>query len=396
MSKLRLAVIATHPIQYYSPVFRTLAIFDNIELRVFYTWSQTAEVAVFDRGFQMAVNWDVPLLDGYASEFVPNVAKRPGTDHFWGLQNPTLIRQIEAWQPDALLVYGWNCHSHLQVLRHFKGRLPVLFRGDSTLLDRRSSWSKLLRRYFLAWIYSHVDVAIAVGTNNREYFRWCGLSSERIAFAPHSVDTVRFSADSANNELRATEWRARLQISPDAIVILYAGKLQPKKNPGLLLEAFSALNDAVHLIFVGNGVLESELKGLARTIRNVHFVPFQNQSNMPLVYRMADVFVMPSRGPGETWGLALNEAMACGRAVIASSLVGGARDLIGVGVNGWIFESGDVKELIRVLRLAVNVGRKGLTEMGRSSRTLISHWSTEESARLIGQIVVSCIMPRKD
>jgi glycosyltransferase involved in cell wall biosynthesis len=389
MSKQKLAVIATHPIQYYSPVFRTLAMSETVELRVFYTWSQTAKGAVFDQGFQTAVKWDLPLLDGYASEFVPNVAKRPGTDHFWGLQNPMLIQQIEAWQPDALLVYGWNCHSHLQALRHFKGRLPVFFRGDSTLLDRRSWWRKFLRRRFLAWIYSHVDVAIAVGTNNRDYFRWCGLPPERIAFAPHSVDTVRFSADSADNELRATEWRASLDIGPDAVVVIYAGKLQPKKHPTLLLEAFSALNDGSHLVFFGNGVLESELKARAGTHRNVHFLPFQNQSIMPLVYRVGDVFVLPSGGPGETWGLALNEAMACGRAVIASSRVGGACDLIHAGVNGWLFESGDVEGLIHVLRLAVAVGRKGLKEMGASGQALISNWSTEETARRIGEVVAA-------
>ncbi len=389
MSKQRLAVIVTHPIQYYAPVFRTLAMSETVEIRVFYTWSQTASGAVFDQGFQTEVKWDLPLLDGYASEFVPNVAKRPGTDHFWGLQNPTLIEQIEAWKPDALLVYGWNCHSHLQALRHFKGRVPVFFRGDSTLLDRRSWWRKFLRRRFLTWIYSHVDVAIAVGTNNREYFRWCGLPPERIAFAPHSVDTVRFSADSANNEKRATEWRARLGIGPDAVVVIYAGKLQPKKHPTLLLEAFSALNDGSHLVFCGNGVLESELKDRARTHRNVHFLPFQNQSIMPLVYRVGDVFVLPSRGPGETWGLALNEGIACGRAVISSSRVGVGCDLIYTGVNGGIFESGNVEGLINVLRLAVGVGRKGLKEMGAAGQMLISDWSTEECARRIAEVVTT-------
>jgi len=368
---------------------------ETIELRVFYTWSQTAEGVVLDQGFQTTVKWDVPLLDGYESEFVLNVAKRPGADHFWGLQNPTLIPQIEAWQPDTLLVYGWSCHSHLQALRHFKGRLPVLFRGDSTLLDRRSWWRKFVRQRWLTWVYSHVDVAIAVGTNNRDYFRWCGLPPERIAFAPHSIDTVRFCADSAANEKRSTEWRAILGISPDVVVVLYAGKLQPKKDPALLLEAFSALNDGSHLAFFGNGILESELKARAGKHRNVHFLPFQNQSIMPLVYGVGDVFVLPSRGPGETWGLALNEAMACGRAVIASSQVGGARDLIRTGVNGWLFESGDVQGLIHVLRLAVEIGRKGLKEMGASGRALISNWSTEESARRIGEVVVSCSAARQ-
>src|SRR5208283_3493213 len=342
-----------------------------------------------DAGFGAEVKWDIPLLDGYAYQFVPNVAKHPGPDRFAGLSTPTLIQEIHDWGPDAVLVYGWSSQSHLQVLRCFKGRLPVLFRGDSTLLDRRSSWRNWLRRRFLSWVYRHVDVAIAVGSNNRDYFAWCGLPAERIALAPHSVDTVRFAADSARHEHLALQWRQEMGISPGAIVVLFAGKLQRKKNPGLLLDAFKALNAGPHLVFVGNGELESELKIRAQAIENVHFMPFQNQRVMPAVYRLGDVFVLPSQGPEETWGLALNEAMASGRAVIASTKVGGARDLIESGKNGWIFESGDRRALEDILRKAVECGRTRLHAIGSAAQVLSVNWSTEESARRIGEAVLA-------
>src|SRR5271165_3204518 len=166
MHKRKLAIVSTHPIQYYAPVFRALAASGEIDLRVFYTWSQAATEGVFDSGFGADVKWDIPLLDGYAYQFVPNVAKRPDPGHFAGLNTPTLVREIEAWRPDAVLVYTWNSRSHLQALRHFKGRIPVMFRGDSTLIDERPWWRALLRRIFLTWVYSHVDIAIAVGTHN--------------------------------------------------------------------------------------------------------------------------------------------------------------------------------------------------------------------------------------
>jgi glycosyltransferase involved in cell wall biosynthesis len=386
----KLAIISTHPIQYYAPVFRALAGSTEIDLRVFFTWSQAATDSVFDPGFGTEVKWDIPLLDGYAYQFVRNVAKRPGLNHFGGLNTPTLVHEIEAWRPDAVLVYTWNSRSHLHALRHFKGKLPVLFRGDSTLLDRRAWWRALLRRIFLTWVYSHVDIAIAVGTNNKAYFAWCGLRPQRIALAPHSIDTVRFAADAVGHEHLAMEWRQKLGLSPEAMVFLYAGKLQRKKNPDLLLDAFSALKDGSHLVFVGNGELEVDVKRKAAAIENVHFMSFQNQSVMPAVYRLGDVFVLPSQGPEETWGLALNEAMASGRAVIASTKVGGACDLIQSGENGWIFESGDRKALEDVLRRAVNCGGPGLHAMGRAAQASSVHWSTEESARRIGEAVLTC------
>ena len=384
----KLAIVCTHPIQYYAPVFRALQESGLVDVRVFYTWSQADGDGFYDSGFGAAVKWDIPLLEGYAYQFVPNVAKRPGPDHFWGLNTPTLVREIAAWKPDAALIYTWNSWAHLQALRHLKGRVPVLFRGDSTLLDPRPWLRTLLRRVALAWVYSHVDVAIAVGTHNRNYFRWCGIPLQRVALAPHSVDTARFAADSAGHEYQAAQWRRELNLGPETLVVLFAGKLQVKKNPHLLLDAFSAFRGKLHLVFVGNGELENELKERAGGLEGVHFMPFQNQSVMPAIYRLGDVFVLPSQGPEETWGLALNEAMASGRAVIASDRVGGACDLITPGENGWIFKSGSREALTGILRQAIDCGRVGLHDMGRVAQARSVNWSTEAGARRISEAVL--------
>lgn len=389
MTNCRLAIVSTHPIQYYSPVFRALAASEQLDVRVFYTWSQAQDGSRFDSGFGAKVKWDIPLLDGYAYQFVRNVAKHPVPEHFFGLNTPTLAKAICAWDADAVLIYTWNSLSHLQALRFFKGRLPVLFRGDSTLLDQRSWWRALLRRIFLRWVYSNVDIALAVGTNNRAYFEWCGLRRDRIAVVPHSIDTSRFADEAAIHDQRATEWRQQLNIGLETIVILFAGKLQRKKNPVLLLEAFRNLSGEAHLIFVGNGELEEELKQRAESIKNVHFLPLQNQSSMPVVYRLGDILILPSQGPEETWGLAMNEAMASGRPVIASTMVGGACDLIKPNENGWIFASGDLGDLHAALRGAIQRGRFGLHAMGNSAQTQSRCFSSEESARRIADIVLA-------
>jgi glycosyltransferase involved in cell wall biosynthesis len=214
------------------------------------------------------------------------------------------------------------------------------------------------------------------------------LPPERIALAPHSVDSARFAADSSGHEERAARWRQDLGIDAEAIVVLFAGKLQSKKNPRLLLEAVGALSRETHLVFVGNGELEQELKAQAAGRGNIHFMPFQNQSVMPAVYRLGDVFVLPSQGPEETWGLAMNEAMASGRAVIASSRVGGARDLIIPRENGWMFESGNRAALEEVLRQAVSCGRTKLHAMGAAAQASSAGWSSEDSARSIGAAVL--------
>ncbi len=383
MSLLRLAIISTHPIQYYAPIFQALTRAQKVYPRVFFTWSQSA-AGVEDPGFGRRITWDLPLLEGYESQFVPNVARRPGTASFFGLRTPDLNDAIERWRADALLVFGWNSQAHLGALRHFKGRIPVLFRGDSTLLDSQRGWRRMIRQRLLTWVYRHIDLAIAVGSNNKDYYKWCGVPEQRIAFAPHAIDTERFADQSGEHEAHAARMREQLGIPAGERVVLFAGKLQAKKDPLLLLEAFVAAKatggTAGHLVFVGNGDLEPELRFRARDRRNVHFLPFHNQRAMPAIYRLGDVFVLPSRGPGETWGLALNEAMASGRPVIASSKAGGTRDLVNKGVNGWVFESGNLQQLTATVHDALTCETGTLRSLGVAAQSASAQWSIAAAA----------------
>ena len=189
---------------------------------------------------------------------------------------------------------------------------------------------------------------------------------------------------------RPSSGEARLEYLKPRLSFCSPGNCRPKKNPFLLLDAFGGLKSSSHLVLVGNGELERELKAKAASMQNVHFMPFRNQSIMPAVYRLGDIFVLPSQGPEETWGLAMNEAMACGRAVIASDKVGGACDLISPGETGWIFESGNLAELQNLLLKADASGRPGLHDMGRVAQALSVRWSSEESARGIEEVVLSC------
>ena len=378
MNRVRLAIVSTHPIQYYAPIFQLLARARGLSVRVFYTWSQSAAGRVTDSGFGRSIAWDIPLLEGYDFEFVPNVARRPGTGHFWGLRNPGLAEAIEAWGADAVLVFGWSAASHLAALRYFNGRLPVFFRGDSTLLNRSSWWRAAVRRVALSWVYRHVDVALSVGSNNRDYYRWCGLPYERIVFAPHAIDVKRFADPDGAHQARAAQWRRELAIPPGARTLVYAGKLVQVKDPLLLLEAFVSCGAPGHLVFVGNGALEPELRARAAGRTDVHFLPFQNQQAMPAVYRLGDIFALASRS--ETWGLALNEAMASRRPVIAGSKVGGARDLVAEGETGWMFESGNLQQLTAVIERGLTCDQATLDTMSAAAEVASAQWSVEAAA----------------
>jgi len=157
-------------------------------------------------------------------------------------------------------------------------------------------------------------------------------------------------------------------------VILFAGKFEEKKAPEVLLQSFLKLGiPNTHLLFVGNGLLESGLKNRAKGHANIYFADTQNQSQMPAVYHCSDLFCLPSKGPGETWGLAVNEAMACGKAILVSDNVGCAIDLV-TPQNGLIFKSADAEDLKKCL-LHLLSDKRRLEKMGRASAEIIKSWN---------------------
>jgi len=386
----RLAILSTHPIQYYAPLFRRLAERSVLDVHVFYGWDGPSDGA-YDPGFGDEVTWDIPLREGYPHTMLDNASRDPGTHHFRGLVNPDLVPSVRAWEPDALLVFGWNYWSHLKALITFSGELPIFFRGDSTLIDETPGPRQWLRRLWLRGVYQTVDVALYVGTNNRDYFEAHGLDDADLEWVPHAIDNDRFADPDGSLAEEASAWKKDLDIPDDACTFVFAGKLSRKKAPDVLIEAFLGLQPSdgsnPHLVIAGSGSEMETLQEQTASCPCIHFIGFQNQSRMPVVYRLGEVVVLPSRGPGETWGLAINEAMASGRAVVASTQVGCAPDLITSGENGFVFESGAVGELRRELQtLADDPSLR--RSMGRASQRRIRDWSIDAAAQHLEEAVL--------
>ncbi len=374
--KNKLAIITTHPIQYNAPLFKLMAERQKIKIKVFYTWEQSKE-KVWDEKFGREIDWDIPLLDGYDYTFVKNVAKNPNSAEFNGVVNPTLIDEIKQWKATAILVFGWKHNSHFKAMRYFKNKIPVYFRGDSNLVDEKAGFKTFLRRMVLKFVYHFVDTAFYVGTHNKNYFLKHGLKDKQLVFAPHAIDNERFMSEEF--EQKAIDWRKKLNINDKRIVFLFVGKFEQKKDPLILVEAARKLPD-YDFLFVGNGVLEKEIFDNAG--ENCHFLDFQNQSLMPAVYRLGDVVVLPSKGPGETWGLAINEAMACKKPVLVSDKTGCAVDLVKDGLNGYVFKAGNINDLVEKIKLFEN----NLQSLGNESFRLIKKWSFEEIAKTIEKV----------
>jgi glycosyltransferase involved in cell wall biosynthesis len=341
--EMRLAIVSSHPIQYYAPIFRVLD--RQLELEVFYAHRATADDQG-KAGFGTAFEWDVDLLDGYRSRFMNNVAKQPTTASFFGCDTPEIAQHIHNGKFDAVLVLGWYLKSFIQTIAAAKrAGIPVLVRGDSWLMPTSNPAKSLIKGLAYPPALRVFGAALYVGQRSREYFESYDYPRNRLFFSPHCVDSRWFSATATAESGAAL--RMREGISVDEEVILFAGKLLPFKNPLDIVEAAACLINTgrrVTVMVAGSGPLEEPLRQRAAQIGvKLVLLGFRNQTEMPSCYSACNVLVLPSAR--ETWGLVANEALACGRPIIVSDSVGCAPDLAADGIVGRIFPLGNYRRL---------------------------------------------------
>jgi glycosyltransferase involved in cell wall biosynthesis len=253
---------------------------------------------------------------------------------------------------------GWHLRCYWQAIRACQRlRVPVLVRGDSQLTITRGVLKCLAKTLSHRWIVGQFDALLYVGQRNREYLRHYGAPDDRLLFSPHIVDNEWFAERSRLAKAALPEMRARLGIGVDERVVLFAGKLIPKKRPLDLVHALGMRTRAgcpVRLVVVGSGTLQEPLVRAAGELGvRVDLIGFQNQTQMPQWYGLADLLVLPSDG-GETWGLVVNEAMACGTPAVVSDAVGCGPDLIEPGTTGATFPLGDIAALAEAVRTMVH------------------------------------------
>ncbi len=388
---VRLAYVVTHPIQYQAPMLARIAREPGIELRVFFI-SDISTRGYEDSGFGKKIAWDVPLLRGYEHLFLRVLSGQERLT-FWLPIVAGLKKELEAFKPDIVWVHGWVHWALLQAIISARGLgALVALRGEiGTHAENIAGYRKAVKGFFIKWLFSRIDVFLAIGSLNYEYYRSRGISEDRIEMMPYAVDNDYFRNRSLERSEEARELRKKLDIPQDAVVILFCGKMTKRKRALMLMEAYVELLEGrdrnmpvPYLLYVGDGEERQMLEERARRsgCNTVRFVGFVNQRDLPLYYSLGDVFVLPS--DREPWGLVVNEAMAAGMPVVVSDEVGCAPDIVRHGVNGYIFDAGSRQSLREVLGLLGT--REDLEAMGQESQKIIGRWSFAEDVAAIKRL----------
>lgn len=367
---IRLAIFATHPIQYQAVLFRQLAKRNEIELCIFFGGIPSSEQQ--GEGFGFAFRWDLPLLDGYEWCSLAHREREISLYRFFGLSGSGFIPALKQFQPHVALVLGWNSLYLLQALIACKAfGIPVMVRGDSNDLGQRAQYKRRLQRL----LFRAYDAFLYVGQANRSLYERAGVAAYRLFFAPHFVDNHRFARQAAALVPKRGLLRQKFSIPSDSFCFLFVGKFEPKKRLLDLLAAIKRLQDRgscnIHLLVIGTGEQEDDARCYVEQRRlPVSFGGFLNQSEIAQAYVAAECLVLPSDA-GETWGLVVNEAMACGRPAIVSSLSGCGEDLVMEKQTGLRFLCGDIDALADAMTwIAADPARTAM--MGREAAVRVA------------------------
>jgi glycosyltransferase involved in cell wall biosynthesis len=325
-----LGIFDSHPVQYRAPVYRELEKLAPGGFRVFYATDISLRGNP-DKGFGQHVAWDESLLEGYPNSVLSCEQGTP-LRGFGSLGRQGIERVFNEHEFSAVLQTQYLYAYDLEVLWQARRRgLPVWIRQETQdEAFQRGALKNLLRSFAYRLLYTQIDHAFPIGLLNRDHLLRHGVKADRMTPAPYCTPDRFAGLSDDERMIMRSSCRKELGIGNSATVIAFFGKLTPKKDPGLIIDALAILPEEVRkdlvVLFVGSGELETELRARAALIEEagvpVRFAGFINQSRIAAYYAATDIMVLPSRRMGETWGLVVNEAMQAGCAVAVSDAAG--------------------------------------------------------------------------
>lgn len=382
MKKIKVLILHNIMAPYRFPLFREIAKNPLISLEVWFL-SKSAQ----NRRWKIQNNSRLP----FKYKILPKIEFNfQGKDLFTWILNPTFPWEFQKKDFDILISAGWldfasQCAFIMCMLKH----KPYIIWSESTVNE--PSWRRTLTKPLVKFFINHANAYLAISQRSKEYLISLGAKPEKIFKAVSSVDNNHFYKKSRLSGIKKTATKDKLKIKEEKI-ILYAGQLIERKGIGYLLSAFQQIrkeDDNIGLLLVGYGLLKEKLVKFVKqnAVKGVYFQDHVELNEIPQMYGIADVFVLPSLE--ETFGLVVNEAMASRLPVIVTDRIGSCEDLVIDGYNGYVVPSADADEIRRAIIKILNRPIK-TQKMGRNSWKLIQKFSPESQAKGFVTAIKSC------
>src|SRR5580700_7504923 len=353
--RIRLAIIVSHPIQHFAPWHRELAKIQDLDPKVFFcrNWGSSSYL---DPGFNVQVQWDIPLLDGYKHEFL-TAKGRQRQKRFFGIDNAGVTTALTQFLPDVVQVFGYSSRTTWRAASWARrNRRPLLIYSDSNAKTIPTWWKRPIKELVVRQFYDYVDAALFVGDNNRDYHLRYGVPPDRLFQGVLPIQRDRLMQAVPDIDKNRRELRYKLGIPADSFVVLFCGKFTPRKRPLDLVRAVHALARKglpVWALLVGEGEDRSLIEDFCAKngVNNIVLTGFVNQSVIPRYYACADILAVTS--VIDPHPLVVTESSAFGLPIIASDGVGciGPQDTAQPDRNALVYPAGDARRLTDCIEL---------------------------------------------
>ena len=371
---MKIGFLVGHPTQFEGPFFQYAARDPNHDVRVIYSEPDCLQ-ELFDPELGTKVSWGIDLLGGYSYELMPKQARMR-----W------LLKDISAQKYDLLIINGYSRSEYLlaAVLAKLKGT-PAALRMDSVAFGNTSAARRVAKKLGFVALKRLFRHFFAIGSLTVEYLEHYGVGRDRISVFSYVVDADYFREKSCLSSEAKKSIRERYGIDAGSRIILSVTKFNQRESPWDLMKAYCSMPDNnSYLLLIGDGEQRAALEEYARGQRNRHivfagYVPYQE---LPSLYGIADVFVHAVGN--EPWGVSVNEALACGLPVVASSTVGAAYDLISNRANGAIYEAGNPNDLRDKLSQILSLRRE---DVRSENDCVLSAWNYQTTWRNVLEVV---------
>lgn len=274
-----------------------------------------------------------------------------------------------------VILLGYNDLARLRLIRWAASRnLPLLLTADSNVYSDAllSPWKRWAKRQFVRRVVRDCAGLMPMGACGRAYFRLYADHDKPTFLFPYEPD---YQALQTCSDERQQAFMQAHGLDPDRKRMLYCGRLVPVKHVDVLIDAFVQMagdRPDWDLVIAGDGPLRAGLESRvpAALRQRVRFLGFLQFGQTVEAYHCCDLLVHPSGY--EPWGLVINEAVACGLAVVATDVTGAAAELVRPRENGILVRPGDRRALAEALRQATDL--RTLTQMKSQSGDILKHW----------------------
>jgi len=375
-----LAVITSHPVHYKVHLYRQLTRVPGLDLTVLFC-SRFGMTLTMDYTSGCTAQWyNESILGGYPHYFLHNLSWQDTPRTFWGNINPGVLTRLVRGRFDAVLLEGYALASDwLTLVAARLAGVPLLLRAETSLARPNGTRPATFAKYCaMAALRRTVSVFLPIGSDSQRFYMHHAFPEDRLVLSPYSVDNEFYEAEAVRLAPEREAFRARHHFPAGLPIILFVGKLIPRKRCMDLVRAFRPLAHSAALVVVGDGTEREQIARYvaAHRVSNVVFAGFRRPEETTLYFAVADIFAFPSGH--ETWGLVVNEAMCFSLPVVTTSSVGATRDLVRADENGLLYDAGDTYALTECLRLLV-ASPELRRRMGEASRRRIDRWTVHHS-----------------